>query len=181
LKKSLSQYQSVHHKCHTEWTVIEHGSFRGKGFDGTPLHTTHAYIYIYIYIYIYTHIHTNTHICIYHHHHLLLSLMGHRASTIRRHLVRHTHTHTYIYIYTYTHTRTYIHTHTYIHVYIFTYIFVCVYMYIYKTLHGLSLRIWAEDILEKGYAVAQLVEALRYKPKGRGFDCRWSHWNFSVT
>ena len=33
----------------------------------------------------------------------------------------------------------------------------------------------------KGYAVAQLVEALRYKPEGRGFDSRWSHWNFSVT
>ena len=32
-----------------------------------------------------------------------------------------------------------------------------------------------------GYAVAQLVEALRYKPEGRGFDSRWSHWNFSVT
>jgi hypothetical protein len=25
------------------------------------------------------------------------------------------------------------------------------------------------------YAVAQLVEALRYKPEGRGFDSRWSH------
>jgi len=23
--------------------------------------------------------------------------------------------------------------------------------------------------------VAQLVEALRYKPEGRGFDCRWSN------
>jgi hypothetical protein len=32
-----------------------------------------------------------------------------------------------------------------------------------------------------GYAVAQLGEALRYKPEGRGFDSRWSHWNFSVT
>ena len=32
-----------------------------------------------------------------------------------------------------------------------------------------------------GYAVAQLVEALHYKPEGRGFDSRWSHWNFSVT
>ena len=30
-----------------------------------------------------------------------------------------------------------------------------------------------------GYAVAQLVEALRYKPEGRGFDSRWSHRNFS--
>jgi hypothetical protein len=29
--------------------------------------------------------------------------------------------------------------------------------------------------------VAQLVEALLYKRKGRGFDSRWSDWNFSVT
>jgi hypothetical protein len=34
---------------------------------------------------------------------------------------------------------------------------------------------------QQEYAVAQLVEALRYKPEGRGFDSRWSHWNFSVT
>jgi hypothetical protein len=27
---------------------------------------------------------------------------------------------------------------------------------------------------------AQLVEALLYKPEGRGFDSRWSHWNFSL-
>jgi hypothetical protein len=27
--------------------------------------------------------------------------------------------------------------------------------------------------------VVQLVEALRYKPVGRGFDSRWCHWNFS--
>ena len=26
-----------------------------------------------------------------------------------------------------------------------------------------------------------LVEALRYKPEGRGFDSRWCHWNFSFT
>jgi hypothetical protein len=31
------------------------------------------------------------------------------------------------------------------------------------------------------YAVAQLVEELRYKPEGRGFDPRWSNWNFSMT
>ena len=30
-------------------------------------------------------------------------------------------------------------------------------------------------------AVAQLVEALPYKPEGRGFDSRWCHWNFSLT
>jgi hypothetical protein len=33
----------------------------------------------------------------------------------------------------------------------------------------------------KLYAVAQLVEALRYKPKCCGFDSRLSYWNFSVT
>jgi hypothetical protein len=27
-----------------------------------------------------------------------------------------------------------------------------------------------------GYAVAQLVEALRYKPEGRGFISRWGNW-----
>ena len=28
--------------------------------------------------------------------------------------------------------------------------------------------------------VAQLVEALRYKPEGRGFEFRWGHWDFSL-
>ena len=32
-----------------------------------------------------------------------------------------------------------------------------------------------------GYAVAQLVDALRYKSEGGGFDSRWFHWNFSLT
>ena len=32
-----------------------------------------------------------------------------------------------------------------------------------------------------GHAVAQLIEALRYKPGGRGFDSRWCHWNFSLA
>jgi len=31
-----------------------------------------------------------------------------------------------------------------------------------------------------GHAVTQLVEALRYKPEGRGFDARWCHCNFSL-
>jgi hypothetical protein len=30
-------------------------------------------------------------------------------------------------------------------------------------------------------AVAQLVEAVRYKPERRRFDSRWCHWNFSLT
>ena len=33
----------------------------------------------------------------------------------------------------------------------------------------------------KGYAVAHLVETLRYKPEGRGFDYGWCHWNFLLT
>ena len=32
-----------------------------------------------------------------------------------------------------------------------------------------------------GDAVAQLVEELRYKPEGHGFNSRWGHWDFSVT
>jgi len=32
-----------------------------------------------------------------------------------------------------------------------------------------------------GHAAAQLVEALRYKPEGRGFDSQWCHWNWSLT
>jgi len=34
---------------------------------------------------------------------------------------------------------------------------------------------------QMGHVVAQLVEALRYKPEGRGFDSQWCHWNFSLT
>ena len=32
-----------------------------------------------------------------------------------------------------------------------------------------------------GHALAHLVEALRFKPEGHGFDSRWCHWNFSVA
>jgi hypothetical protein len=49
----------------------------------------------------------------------------------------------------------------------FPYVFVVV----FETLLSFSL----------GYAVAQLVEALRYKPEGREFDSRWFHWNFALT
>jgi hypothetical protein len=34
---------------------------------------------------------------------------------------------------------------------------------------------------EHNVYLIQLVEALCYKPKGRGFDSRWCHWNFSLT
>jgi len=33
----------------------------------------------------------------------------------------------------------------------------------------------------RGHAVAQLVQALRYKPEGRWFDSRLCHWNFPLT
>ena len=32
-----------------------------------------------------------------------------------------------------------------------------------------------------GYVVAQLVEALRYKPEGGEFVSRCGHWDFSMT
>jgi hypothetical protein len=32
-----------------------------------------------------------------------------------------------------------------------------------------------------GHAVAQSIEALRYKSEGRGFDSRRCHRNFSLT
>jgi hypothetical protein len=32
-----------------------------------------------------------------------------------------------------------------------------------------------------GYVGTQLVEALIYKPEGRGFDSRQCHWNFTFT
>jgi len=31
------------------------------------------------------------------------------------------------------------------------------------------------------HAVAQMVETLRYKLEGRGFNSRCCHWNFSLT
>ena len=34
---------------------------------------------------------------------------------------------------------------------------------------------------EAEHAMAQLVEALRYKAKGHGFDFRWGHCDFSFT
>jgi hypothetical protein len=36
-------------------------------------------------------------------------------------------------------------------------------------------------IVYLGHMVAQLVEALLYKPEGCGFDFRWCQWNFSLT
>jgi hypothetical protein len=35
--------------------------------------------------------------------------------------------------------------------------------------------------IQRGHAVAQLLEALRYKPGDREFDSRWGNWDFSLT
>jgi hypothetical protein len=46
------------------------------------------------------------------------------------------------------------------------------YIYIYIFIHtygGLDIYIYI------GHAMAQMVEALRYKPEGRGFDSRWCY------
>jgi hypothetical protein len=78
--------------------------------------------------------------------------------------------------------------------------YVCVYIYIHTLyLHKFCIYIHSQSILNNtitlylfssirhkidcmwGHAVAQLVEALRYEPEGRGFDFRWCHWNFSLT
>jgi len=41
--------------------------------------------------------------------------------------------------------------------------------------------VWEDLIrLRSASKGAQLVEALRCKPGGRGFDSRWCHWNFDV-
>ena len=42
----------------------------------------------------------------------------------------------------------------------------------------IKLGIVGSYLYERGHAVAQLVEALRYKPEGRGFNSRCCHWNF---
>ena len=47
-----------------------------------------------------------------------------------------------------------------------------------------STRIFSNNVrhpVTKGHTVAQLIEALRYKPEDRGFETRWCHWNFSLT
>ena len=38
-----------------------------------------------------------------------------------------------------------------------------------------------DDLQKLGHAVAQLVEALRYKSEGCGFDSRWCQWIFLLT
>jgi hypothetical protein len=41
-----------------------------------------------------------------------------------------------------------------------------------------SVPLFTLSYINWGHAV---VEALRYKPEGRGIGSRWCHWNFSLT
>jgi hypothetical protein len=44
-----------------------------------------------------------------------------------------------------------------------------------------SLNISSYYIRQSGTRDGRVIEALRYKPEGRGIDSRWCHWNFSLT
>ena len=60
--------------------------------------------------------------------------------------------------------------------------FICIlYILTYIVNHIFKVNILHLYIGSVGTTVAQLVEALRYKSEGRGFDSRWCHWNFSLT
>jgi len=50
-----------------------------------------------------------------------------------------------------------------------------------KSAKWLSHEIICSFPLALGYAVAQLTEALRYKPEGHGFNIRLCYWNFLLT
>jgi hypothetical protein len=44
-----------------------------------------------------------------------------------------------------------------------------------------SETIFFHFVPKTNYMAAQLVEALRYEPEGRGFDFRQYRWKFSLT
>ena len=48
-------------------------------------------------------------------------------------------------------------------------------------IHFLAPPVYVLYIQYMGHAVAQLVEALCYKPEGCRFDSQWCHWNFSLA
>jgi len=62
--------------------------------------------------------------------------------------------------------------------------YICEFRDLLYILLRISVCVWINCINCLMYCVhwvAQLVEALRYKPEDRGFDSRWCHWNFSLT
>jgi hypothetical protein len=67
--------------------------------------------------------------------------------------------------YTYT---LHIHTHVLIH------------MHIHAHVHTITITVRFSRICSVDFGGA-VIEALRYKPEGRGIDSRLCHWNFSLT
>jgi hypothetical protein len=45
----------------------------------------------------------------------------------------------------------------------------------------ISLRYLYQALTPQGARGDAMVEALRYKPEGRGINSLWCHWNFSLT
>jgi hypothetical protein len=45
----------------------------------------------------------------------------------------------------------------------------------------ISVRLIRDLNCLSGHAVAHLVEVMRYKPEGRGFDSRWCDWNLTLA
>ena len=52
--------------------------------------------------------------------------------------------------------------------------------FIYHTSSNMYTLILSVYVFKRGHTVAQVVDALGYKPEGRGFDSPWCHWNFSL-
>ena len=61
--------------------------------------------------------------------------------------------------------------------YIYTYTYIIAYFTFLQNIRLIQFN----TSIYWGHAVAQLVEVLRYKPEGRGFDSPWCHWIFSLT
>ena len=50
-----------------------------------------------------------------------------------------------------------------------------------SNLPAVTSKFYTPNIFEMGHAVAQLIEALRYKLEGREFDSQWRHCNILLT
>jgi len=71
------------------------------------------------------------------------------------------------------------------HLYNRTCVCVCIYPHMYLCIiyacAFMHLRIMYIGLyIYSMYVWHVLVEVLRYKPEGRGFNSRWCHWNFSL-
>jgi hypothetical protein len=51
----------------------------------------------------------------------------------------------------------------------------------YQNKRGHIPKVWNYLGFDQGHTIAQLLEALCYRPEGRGFDSRWGPWIFQFT